>query len=192
MKLVSEERWEQGLASCGSMHELSVLMRRCCKAREETDEAMEDDEKSGNRVICYDKGRRSLPLHERYHRRRLLLFAEPQIGKTGAFLGLIEVARATELLTTCYACAEVEMCLRLRLQVLRKRLASKPIEIDDPGDVTDEGGDIDGKPKADSAFLPPVWLMHMYMFKAHVVSMRTARSVVWQATGILITRRCSA
>ena len=91
MALESEELWDQHKASCRTMHELSVLMRRCCKAREEGDTPMEDDEMSGNRVICYDKGRRHLPLNERYHQRRLLLFAEPQIGKTGAFLGLIEV-----------------------------------------------------------------------------------------------------
>ena len=85
--------WQQRAPQCQSIDELTGLMRQCCKARDDQDSAVPDEDgaSSGSRVICYDAGNRQKPEEQRYHKRRLLLFAEPQIGKTGSFLGLIEV-----------------------------------------------------------------------------------------------------
>ena len=95
MMLKDSKLWEAEMAKCTTMRELVSLMRRCCKAREKGDAAVvdEDNASGGSKVIAYDAGRRNmnLSLEDRYHERRLLLLAEPQLGKTGAALGLIEV-----------------------------------------------------------------------------------------------------
>lgn len=91
MMLESPERWEKLKGGCKSLHQLATVLRRCCKAREDADAMVADDESGGSKVICYDAGKRHEAKEVRYHERRLMLFAEPQIGKTGAFLGLIEV-----------------------------------------------------------------------------------------------------
>jgi hypothetical protein len=95
MMLEHSELWEAEKAKCTTMRELVSLMRRCCKARERGDAAVadEDNASGASKVIAYDAGRRNtkLSLEDRYHERRLLLLAEPQLGKTGAALGLIEV-----------------------------------------------------------------------------------------------------
>ena len=85
--------WHQAISGCTTLHQLTTAMRKCCKAREGTDAAVADEDNGGSKakIICYDAGARSKPAESRYHQRRLMLFAEPQIGKTGAFLGLIEV-----------------------------------------------------------------------------------------------------
>ena len=89
MKLKHAPLWSQGKAQ--SLHELAPLMRQSFSACGPGDAAS---------TVMYDAERRTAALlhpptpaamAERYHARRLLLFAEPQIGKTGAFLGLIEV-----------------------------------------------------------------------------------------------------
>jgi hypothetical protein len=92
MALESPTRWNSFKGNCKSLHQLTTVMRRCCKAREATDAAIPDDESGGGTsTICYDAGKRHEEKEDRYHPRRLMLFADPQIGKTGAFLGLIEV-----------------------------------------------------------------------------------------------------
>ena len=95
MMLQDSALWQAKMAKCTTMRELVSLMRRCCKAREKGDAAVvdEDNASGGSNVIAYDAGRRNihLSLEDRYHKRRLLLLAEPQLGKTGAALGLIEV-----------------------------------------------------------------------------------------------------
>ena len=95
MMLQDSALWQAEMAKCTTMRELVSLMRRCCKAREKGDAAVvdEDNASGGSNVIAYDAGRRklNLSLEDRYHKRRLLLLAEPQLGKTGAALGLIEV-----------------------------------------------------------------------------------------------------
>ena len=89
--LENQQRWDALKRGCKSLHQLATVMRRCCKAREATDAQVADNEAGGTKVICYDAGKRHEKKEDRYHGRRLMLFAEPQIGKTGAFLGLIEV-----------------------------------------------------------------------------------------------------
>ena len=90
MKLKHAPLWSQGKVQ--SLHELAPLMRQSFSACGPGDAAS---------TVMYDAERRkttALPhpptpaaMAERYHARRLLLFAQPQIGKTGALLGLIEV-----------------------------------------------------------------------------------------------------
>jgi len=95
MTLEYSETWDKQASQCQSIDELAALMRQCCKARDGRDVAVRDEDgaSGGSKVICYDAGNRSKSKAERYHQRRVLLFAEPQIGKTGSFLGLIEVLR---------------------------------------------------------------------------------------------------
>ena len=97
------------------MRELVALMRSCCKAREEGDDAVvdEDNASGGSKVIAYDAGRRDMDLsrEERYHERRLLLLAEPQLGKTGAALGLIEVRAASHHPTVAITRERMQRCL---------------------------------------------------------------------------------
>ena len=91
----SGQTWEDSKGACGTVRELLQLMRKCHKAREKRDEEVPDEDKvaNGSKIISYDAGRRNQTLSndERYHKRRLLLLAEPQLGKTGAVLALIEV-----------------------------------------------------------------------------------------------------
>ncbi len=84
-----------------TMEEVTRFMRTSCRARAEqekqkktTDEEKQMREQEGAGV-SYDEKRfeRQLLPEQRYHRNRILLYAEPQIGKTGAYLGLIEVLR---------------------------------------------------------------------------------------------------
>jgi len=79
----------------GLSHALTS-MRTSHKARE--NEVMRADEvrevpDCDRKTASYDAGLRMQTQKERLHNRRLLLAAEPQIGKTGAVLALIEVLR---------------------------------------------------------------------------------------------------
>eukprot|EP00966_Prymnesium_polylepis_P230009 5322104-Prymnesium_polylepis.1 len=84
MTLEHSEIWDKEASQCQSIDELAALMRQCCKARDGRDVAVHDEDgaSGGSKVICYDAGNRSKSKAERYHQRRVLLFAEPQIGKT--------------------------------------------------------------------------------------------------------------
>ena len=99
MKLENRAKWDRHKDSCSSVQELLTLMRGCFKAADGNVDKTLD--KGTKRVVMYDAGRRkdatNEELMQRYHHRRLMLDAEPQIGKTGAFLGLIEVC-------ACYFC----------------------------------------------------------------------------------------
>lgn len=116
MMLMEGTRWEAKEAECTTMRELVTLMRSCCKAREKGDVAVLDEDNASGRskkIAAYDAGRRGMDLsrEERYHERRLLLLAEPQLGKTGAALGLIEVRAASHHPTVVVTRERMQRCL---------------------------------------------------------------------------------
>lgn len=72
-------RWEPASSDATSLLAVTGLMRRTCVAREQSLAGA-----SGGREGAtpnYDAGRRNEPLEiaERYHKRRIVLFAEPQV-----------------------------------------------------------------------------------------------------------------
>ena len=144
MTLEHSEQWRQRAQQCQSIDELAQLMRECCKARDGQDTAVPDEDgaSGGSKVICYDAGNRNNP--KPYHERRLLLFAEPQIGKTGSFLGLIEVLSCIKLNSAHFEPNSTRTNRSLTAQVLRLRLTPEPeaINLDDISD--DEEGDVPG------------------------------------------------